>query len=274
MSDDAMPMQQYSRADLLSLVQQLPEETALSAQFHSSQKQAWIHWLSNYVRSGDIGRADRRRDARFIFNKLNLAPMIIWLAESSGVDAHRVRKANDAVVKSDSAQTQTAKVRQILPWELIASHLERFSHDKSLHKTSRIDSQGSTYLETNNDSTLRISEEMPADEEFEEGTVNQVLVKRYERDPAVRKLCIEHYGTSCIACGVSLADRYGPEVSGLIHVHHLTRLADIGRRSLVDPVRDLGQVCPNCHAVVHATNPPRTIEQVQKMVREQKRTSK
>jgi predicted HNH restriction endonuclease len=71
-----------------------------------------------------------------------------------------------------------------------------------------------------------------------------------------------------MACGVSMADRYGTEVAGLIHVHHLTPLATIGVRSSFHPIRDLRPVCPNCHAVIHSTSPPRTIEQVRQMVRE------
>ncbi len=110
-------------------------------------------------------------------------------------------------------------------------------------------------------------EEIPTDEEFEEGAATQVLVNRYERDPAARERCIEHYGTNCIACGVSLAEQYGLEVDGLIHVHHMTPLASVAKRSIVDPVRDLRPVCPNCHAVIHSTRPPLTIEQVQEMVR-------
>src|SRR5207247_6606937 len=108
-----------------------------------------------------------------------------------------------------------------------------------------------------------------ADEEFEEGAATQVLLTRYERDPVARERCIKHYGTTCIVCGVSLAERYGPEVDGLIHVHHLKPLASVGTGSIVNPLRDLRPVCPNCHSVIHSTNPARTIKQVQQMVRKQ-----
>jgi 5-methylcytosine-specific restriction enzyme A len=111
-----------------------------------------------------------------------------------------------------------------------------------------------------------IPEEIPSDEEFREGAAVQVLVNRYESDPAARQVCIKHYGTTCIACGVSLAQLYGPEAEGLIHVHHLTPLANLGAQSIVDPVRDLRPVCPNCHAVIHLTDPPRAIEAVRAML--------
>jgi 5-methylcytosine-specific restriction enzyme A len=116
-------------------------------------------------------------------------------------------------------------------------------------------------------------EEIPTDEEFQEGAAVQVLVNRYERDPAARERCIGYYGTQCVACGVSLAERYGPEMNGLIHVQHLKPLATVGARSIIDPVRDLRPVCPNCHAVIHSTSPARTIQQVQEMMRKQSRKS-
>lgn len=111
------------------------------------------------------------------------------------------------------------------------------------------------YLDTPLESAPSIPEEIPADEEFEEGSVTQVLVNRYERDPAARAKCVEYYGTSCFICGLALADQYGAEVQGLIHVHHLTPLSSVGERTSVDPVGDLRPVCPNCHAVIHSTRP-------------------
>ena len=124
-----------------------------------------------------------------------------------------------------------------------------------------------SYYEASDQSDAYIPEEVPDDEEFEEGAVVQVLVNRYERDSAAREKCIKHFGTKCSACHMSLADRYGPTVSGLIHVHHLTPLSSIGKKSAVNPMNDLRPVCPNCHAVIHSAKPPLTIEQVKKMVR-------
>ncbi|THD70426.1 MAG: hypothetical protein E7813_08345 [Bradyrhizobium sp.] len=103
--------------------------------------------------------------------------------------------------------------------------------------------------------------------DFEEGRVIQVLANRYERNPAARMRCIEYYGTNCFVCGLSLVDQYGPEISGLIHVHHLNPISKIGRRSSVDPIRDLRPVCPNCHAVIHWTEPHQSVKQVKEKLR-------
>jgi len=123
------------------------------------------------------------------------------------------------------------------------------------------------YVQVPSSAIRLIPEEIPPDEEFEEGAVTQVLVNRYERDPAARARCIQHYGSACYVCGLALSDTYGEEVAGLIHVHHLTPIASAGGPTAVDPVRDLRPVCPNCHAVIHSVTPPRTLGEVQAMVR-------
>lgn len=115
-----------------------------------------------------------------------------------------------------------------------------------------------------------IPEEMPRGQTFEEGAAVEILINRYERDPAARERCISHYGAVCVVCGLSFADQYGPEVDGLIHVHHLTPIASVGKRKAIDPVRDLRPVCPNCHAVIHSTRKPRTIGEVKNMLRGRK----
>lgn len=124
------------------------------------------------------------------------------------------------------------------------------------------------YFEASDDHHLPlIAEELLSDEQFTEGAARQILVNAYERDRRARQLCIKHYGARCFVCGLSFEERYGSEATGIIHVHHVIPLSEIGESYQVDPIKDLRPVCPNCHAVIHATKPPRTIEQVEKMVR-------
>ena len=123
------------------------------------------------------------------------------------------------------------------------------------------------YLQSMLEHSSTIPEEIPGDAEFREGAAVQILVNRHERDPVARERCIDHYGPKCVACGFLASNQYGSDVSGLIHVHHLEPLARAGKSKVVDPVRDLRPVCPNCHAVIHSTRPQRTIEQVRMMIR-------
>lgn len=108
--------------------------------------------------------------------------------------------------------------------------------------------------------SLHFPEEVP--DTFPEGMRSTVTVNRVERSAAARLACIESYGTACSVCGTDLEHVYGPEFSGMIHVHHLNPFAGrLGARQ-VDPRVDLRPVCPNCHAAIHYGNANRTIDEV------------
>lgn len=95
-----------------------------------------------------------------------------------------------------------------------------------------------------------------------EGARYQVTVNAYERNPENRRRCIVHHGTACCICGFDFGAAYGELFDGLIHVHHLRPLAEVGEEHSVDPEEDLRPVCPNCHAVLHRRVPVYSIEEV------------
>jgi len=99
-----------------------------------------------------------------------------------------------------------------------------------------------------------------------EGAKYLVYVNAYERSRLARQRCIAHHGKRCSICDLSFADAYGPIAERIIHVHHLRKLSEIGRKYEIDPVVDLRPICPNCHAVVHLNKKPLTIEQVKTLI--------
>ncbi|MGT2505936.1 HNH endonuclease [Cupriavidus basilensis] len=99
-----------------------------------------------------------------------------------------------------------------------------------------------------------------------EGAKRSVLVNVYERNSDGRQKCIDHYGYRCAVCCLDFAERYGERGKNFIHVHHLKPLASIGQTYEVDPVADLRPVCPNCHAMLHRTDPPCSIEQLKILI--------
>jgi hypothetical protein len=113
---------------------------------------------------------------------------------------------------------------------------------------------------------MRLPEEVPGGSAYSEGSVQRILVNRYERDPHARELCIAHYGPTCEVCGFSFGAVYGPLAEGFIHVHHLKPLAEIGEQYEVDPVTDLRPVCANCHAIIHLDGGCRSIEEARRLV--------
>jgi predicted HNH restriction endonuclease len=108
-----------------------------------------------------------------------------------------------------------------------------------------------------------------------EGAAFERLVNGYERNPLARQRCIDKYGTSCFICGFSFGVTYGETVDGLIHVHHLIQLSEVGKEYQVDPIADLRPVCPNCHAVIHhRRNPAYSIKEVQSFLNLRKSKTK
>lgn len=101
-----------------------------------------------------------------------------------------------------------------------------------------------------------LPEEVSSPAGLVEGATTGIAVNRYERSAEARAACIEHYGTMCQTCGIDLGSTYGVLGRGYIHVHHLVPLSTIGEGYVVDPIRDLLPVCPNCHAMLHREDPP------------------
>jgi len=89
-----------------------------------------------------------------------------------------------------------------------------------------------------------------------EGARVRVMVNRYERSRTNRAICIEVRGSSCMICGFDFGQTYGELGDGFIQVHHITPVSRLGPDYIVNPVRDLIPVCPNCHAMLHRSDPP------------------
>lgn len=101
-----------------------------------------------------------------------------------------------------------------------------------------------------------------------EGAAVTIQVNRYERDRAARAACLAHHGYSCQACEVDLTETYGDELGRrAIHVHHVVPMAKQGgARYRVDPINDLVPLCPNCHNVIHKTQPVQTVAEFRREV--------
>jgi 5-methylcytosine-specific restriction protein A len=102
-----------------------------------------------------------------------------------------------------------------------------------------------------------------------EGALKTVELTTYERNATARRLCIEHYGPTCQACGLNYEDKYGAIGVNLIHVHHVVPLSAIGETYQVDPVRDLVPLCATCHHVVHSRNPLYSVGEITNAINKQ-----
>jgi len=110
-------------------------------------------------------------------------------------------------------------------------------------------------------------DEISTSEPHSEGSVVRVAVNRFERDDRARAASVEHYGFRCQVCSFDFREKYGDLGSGFIHVHHLVPLSQIRTSYLVDPVRDLVPICPNCHAMIHRRDPPFSVKELKDLIK-------
>lgn len=87
-----------------------------------------------------------------------------------------------------------------------------------------------------------------------EGTVRLTVVRRRERNPRNRLLCLRIHGEVCSVCGLDPKSRYG-SAGSIIEVHHLQPLASSGEPRAYNPETDLVPLCPSCHRAVHTRRP-------------------
>lgn len=113
-------------------------------------------------------------------------------------------------------------------------------------------------------------DEVTEDEVHVEGALRRVTVNAYERNPDARRRCIERHKPICQACTFDFEATYGDIGLGFIHVHHKVELSSIGGEYVVDPIKDLVPVCPNCHAMLHTKKPALTIEELRDILHTQR----
>lgn len=114
---------------------------------------------------------------------------------------------------------------------------------------------------------LRPDEEIAA-ATFAEGAVRCVYVDTYERNSAARQACIEHFGTECHVCGFDFESVYGERGAGYIEVHHLKPISEVGEQYEVHPIKDLRPVCPNCHRMIHRSEPMLTPDELRRLTQQ------
>jgi 5-methylcytosine-specific restriction protein A len=124
-----------------------------------------------------------------------------------------------------------------------------------------------TFLEERGRSPA-LPEEVATPQLFVEGASHTIAVNAYERNPHARTACIDRFGAVCSVCGFDFGATYGARGRGFIEVHHLVPLSEIGATYVVDPIRDLRPVCPNCHAMLHRGDGLLTVEELRELMAE------
>jgi len=123
------------RAHIRPLPEYLPRtkelETAISVgasydgAWYRSQKENWLGWLAEYNGPGAYGRTDHaQRNAAYIYNHIQCAPMLFWLAEALELPEDILDAAFKAItsIEAKGAQ-QCAALRNHIPWGILEQRL-------------------------------------------------------------------------------------------------------------------------------------------------------
>jgi Rad3-related DNA helicase len=92
-------------------------------------------------------------------------------------------------------------------------------------------------------------------ESWREGGRQDLVLSKAERDPAIRKAALKHYGCKCHACN------FAPKISSLIDIHHCDPLAEGERQTTLG---DVVPLCPTCHRLAHTQKPPISLEELRR----------
>lgn len=121
---------------------------------------------------------------------------------------------------------------------------------------------GNNWYASDSTATNILPEEVVTPDHYFEGASKKISVNAYERNAEARSKCIEHYGYTCTVCSFDFKKFYGAIGENFIHVHHIVPMSEIKKEYKLDPIKDLIPVCPNCHAIIHRTQPALTVEQL------------
>jgi hypothetical protein len=130
--------------------------------------------------------------------------------------------------------------------------------------------QGTTQILGNSTNDFLYPDEsnLILDINLKEGSKQTIHVNKYERNQEARQKCIAHYGPNCQVCNFDFEVMYPSIGQGFIHVHHHKLISNSDGEYIIDPIKDLIPVCPNCHAMLHRKSPdqPYTVNELKNIM--------
>lgn len=106
-------------------------------------------------------------------------------------------------------------------------------------------------VEKGNKTIFEEGEVLEDPELLSEGKLVELHLTKHERNPDLRKRCIELHGWRCKGCGLDFKEKYGELGAEYIEVHHLFPISQSSGEHIVDPTTELVPLCANCHAMIH-----------------------
>lgn len=109
----------------LALSDALSKGDGTGRAWYEHQKEHWQGWLGAYDGPGAYGRKEwASRDAKFIWNHIQCAPMLFWLAEALELPAQQLDRAfADVQAANNRGAAQCGALRRAIPWSDIEAAL-------------------------------------------------------------------------------------------------------------------------------------------------------
>ena len=99
-----------------------PKDTP--GKWYKTQKEHWLGWLGEYKGPGAYGRkGGKDQGAEYAYNHIVEYRMLLWLIEAADVESKLVEAAKSGVDEEKSMHANSAAIRKIVPWEMLASVL-------------------------------------------------------------------------------------------------------------------------------------------------------
>jgi 5-methylcytosine-specific restriction enzyme A len=163
--------------------------------------------------------------------------------------------------------------RNSLPTELTSKHSNILRSSGSSVITdnniiSAIDNEWDKVFQSQNlYETILKEYDKNIEKEYREGKIKEVISKIRERDYSARIKCLEFYKSyKCQICEFDFEKTYGEIGKEFIHVHHINQHSSFQGEHLINPINDLIPVCPNCHAMIHRSNEPLSIDNLKSLI--------
>ncbi len=109
----------------LALSDDLAEGAGIGRAWYKHQKEHWQGWLGAYNGPGAYNRKEwASRDAKFIWNHIQCAPMLYWLAEALDLPDDDLDLAyHDILAAPKRYASQCAALRRVFPWSSVEQAL-------------------------------------------------------------------------------------------------------------------------------------------------------
>lgn len=246
--------------ELVTSVQEIQENLIRFNSYKTNERQKYREYFSERLRLGKI----------FVVGKINEE---YFFCPSRFVGYSNCTIEKHSAFPHKNGSVTTPRITQILGQPVESSEIE----DAYIRLCNEIDAVPSgkdrTYWEVDlTQSTISLQPEggtagFPDEvSEYLEGASRRVFVNAYERNEKARAACLAHYGLNCVVCNFKFEQVYGSVGTGFMHVHHLLPISARREQYIVDPIQDLRPVCPNCHAMLHRSDPPFSVEELKELI--------